>query len=53
MCGDPSITFPYLHREAIPDELLIAGGIVITGLTVSRWSNDRPCRAGPSPLFVF
>lgn len=35
MCGDPSITYPYLHQEAISDELLIAGGIVITGLTVS------------------
>lgn len=35
MCGDPSITYPYLHREAIPDELLITGGIIITGLTVS------------------
>ncbi|KAM4604414.1 phospholipid phosphatase 3-like [Polymixia lowei] len=33
ICGDTSITYPYLHREAIPDELLIAGGIVITGLT--------------------
>ncbi|XP_056136295.1 phospholipid phosphatase 3-like [Lampris incognitus] len=35
ICGDPSITYPYLHREAIPDELLIAGGIVITGLTIA------------------
>ncbi|XP_071401632.1 phospholipid phosphatase 3-like [Centroberyx affinis] len=35
MCGDPSITYPYLHREAIPDELLIAGGIIITGLTIA------------------
>lgn len=35
MCGDPSITYPYLHQEAISDELLIAGGIIITGLTVS------------------
>ncbi|XP_067353892.1 phospholipid phosphatase 3-like isoform X2 [Channa argus] len=33
MCGDPSITYPYLHREAIPDELLITGGIIITGVT--------------------
>ncbi|MEQ2202707.1 hypothetical protein XENOCAPTIV_013023 [Xenoophorus captivus] len=31
ICGDPSITYPYLHNEAIPDELLIAGGIFITG----------------------
>ncbi|GLD60839.1 phospholipid phosphatase 3-like protein [Lates japonicus] len=35
MCGDPSITYPYLHQEAIPDELLIAGGIIITGLTIA------------------
>lgn len=33
-CGDDSITYPYLEREAIPDTLLIAGGIAITGLTV-------------------
>lgn len=42
MCGDPSITYPYLPREAISDELLIAGGIIITGLTVSS----------PSPLIA-
>ncbi|XP_075903931.1 phospholipid phosphatase 3-like [Nelusetta ayraudi] len=35
MCGDPSITYPYLPREAISDELLIAGGIIITGLTIA------------------
>ncbi|XP_019215303.1 phospholipid phosphatase 3 isoform X2 [Oreochromis niloticus] len=35
ICGDPSITYPYLHREAIPDELLITGGIIITGLTIA------------------
>uniref|UniRef100_A0A672I100 Phosphatidic acid phosphatase type 2D n=1 Tax=Salarias fasciatus TaxID=181472 RepID=A0A672I100_SALFA len=35
VCGDPSITYPYLHREIIPDELLIAGGIIITGLTIA------------------
>ncbi|KAM8843669.1 phospholipid phosphatase 3-like [Synchiropus picturatus] len=35
MCGDPSITYPYLHREAISDELLILGGIIITGLTIA------------------
>lgn len=34
-CGDSTITYPYVVREAIPDSLLIAGGIVITGLTVS------------------
>ncbi|XP_037326866.1 phospholipid phosphatase 3-like isoform X2 [Pungitius pungitius] len=33
MCGDPSIAYPYVQREAIPDELLIAGGVIITGLT--------------------
>ncbi|KAL7826536.1 hypothetical protein AOLI_G00317450 [Acnodon oligacanthus] len=32
-CGDPTITYPYLENEAIPDSLLIAGGIIITGLT--------------------
>ncbi|XP_076004356.1 phospholipid phosphatase 3-like [Genypterus blacodes] len=35
MCGDPSITYPFHSTEAIPDELLIAGGIVITGLTIA------------------
>lgn len=35
MCGDLSITYPYLHQEVVSDELLIAGGIIITGLTVS------------------
>ncbi|XP_017281087.1 phospholipid phosphatase 3-like [Kryptolebias marmoratus] len=34
-CGDSSITYPYLHSEVIPDELLMAGGIVITGLTIA------------------
>ncbi|XP_030646797.1 phosphatidic acid phosphatase type 2D [Chanos chanos] len=34
-CGDPSITYPYLEKEAIPDTLLIAGGIIITGLTIA------------------
>ncbi|XP_017556025.1 phosphatidic acid phosphatase type 2D [Pygocentrus nattereri] len=34
-CGDPSITYPYLENEAIPDSLLIAGGIIITGLTIA------------------
>ncbi|XP_005801550.1 phospholipid phosphatase 3-like [Xiphophorus maculatus] len=34
-CGDDSITYPYLEREAIPDTLLIAGGIAITGLTIA------------------
>ncbi|KAM4749922.1 phospholipid phosphatase 3-like [Anableps anableps] len=35
ICGDPSITYPYLHSEAIPDKLLIAGGIIITGLAIA------------------
>ncbi|XP_008327658.1 phosphatidic acid phosphatase type 2D [Cynoglossus semilaevis] len=34
-CGDTSITYPYVEREAIPDSMLIAGGIVITGLTIA------------------
>ncbi|XP_054463983.1 phosphatidic acid phosphatase type 2D [Anoplopoma fimbria] len=34
-CGDSSITYPYVAREAIPDYLLIAGGIAITGLTIA------------------
>ncbi|XP_041634426.1 phosphatidic acid phosphatase type 2D [Cheilinus undulatus] len=34
-CGDSSITYPYIEREAIPDSLLIAGGIIITGLTIA------------------
>lgn len=44
MCGDLSITYPYLHQEAISDELLITGGIIITGLTVST-RLDHPCRS--------
>ncbi|KAF3700065.1 Phospholipid phosphatase 3 [Channa argus] len=34
-CGDSSITYPYVEREAIPDDLLIAGGIAITGLAIA------------------
>uniref|UniRef100_A0A3P9JXJ2 Phosphatidic acid phosphatase type 2D n=1 Tax=Oryzias latipes TaxID=8090 RepID=A0A3P9JXJ2_ORYLA len=34
-CGDSSITYPYLEKEAIPDTFLIAGGITITGLTIA------------------
>ncbi|XP_041812640.1 phosphatidic acid phosphatase type 2D [Chelmon rostratus] len=34
-CGDSSITYPYVESEAIPDSLLIAGGIAITGLTIA------------------
>ncbi|XP_059204007.1 phosphatidic acid phosphatase type 2D [Centropristis striata] len=34
-CGDSSITYPFVEREAIPDSLLIAGGIAITGITIA------------------
>ncbi|XP_054897631.1 phospholipid phosphatase 3-like [Poeciliopsis prolifica] len=34
-CGDPSITYPYLANEAISNKLLIAGGIIITGLAIA------------------
>ncbi|XP_030591103.1 phosphatidic acid phosphatase type 2D isoform X2 [Archocentrus centrarchus] len=34
-CGDPSITYPYVESEAIPDSLLIAGGIAITGVAIA------------------
>lgn len=34
-CGDTSITYPYVEREAIPDSLLIAGGIAITGIAIA------------------
>ncbi|XP_076000293.1 phosphatidic acid phosphatase type 2D [Genypterus blacodes] len=34
-CGDASITYPYLAVEAIPDILLITGGIAITGVTIA------------------
>ncbi|XP_051988120.1 phosphatidic acid phosphatase type 2D [Xyrauchen texanus] len=34
-CGDSSITYPYTESEAIPDSMLIAGGIIITGLTIA------------------
>uniref|UniRef100_A0A8B9JLC0 Phosphatidic acid phosphatase type 2D n=1 Tax=Astyanax mexicanus TaxID=7994 RepID=A0A8B9JLC0_ASTMX len=34
-CGDSSITYPYIESEAIPDVVLIAGGIAITGLTIA------------------
>lgn len=34
-CGDMSITYPYLEQEVIPDGLLVAGGILITGLTIA------------------
>ncbi|XP_049924837.1 phosphatidic acid phosphatase type 2D [Epinephelus moara] len=34
-CGDSSITYPFKKKEAIPDSLLIGGGIVITGLTIA------------------
>ncbi|KAM6971824.1 phospholipid phosphatase 3-like [Aplochiton taeniatus] len=35
MCGDPSITYPYRPTEVISDELLVAGGILITGLAIA------------------
>ncbi|XP_047220517.1 phospholipid phosphatase 3-like [Girardinichthys multiradiatus] len=35
ICGDPSITYPYLHNEAIPNGLLITGGIFITGFAIA------------------
>lgn len=34
-CGDSSITYPYVENEAIPDNLLIGGGIAITGLAIA------------------
>ncbi|XP_042360299.1 phospholipid phosphatase 3-like [Plectropomus leopardus] len=34
-CGDSSITYPHKDKEAIPDSLLIGGGIAITGLTIA------------------
>lgn len=34
LCGDASISYPYLPREAVPDEMLITGGVLITGLTI-------------------
>ncbi|KAJ7989618.1 hypothetical protein DPEC_G00306390 [Dallia pectoralis] len=40
-CGDTSITYPYLESEAINDGVLIAGGIVITGLTIALGESYR------------
>ncbi|KAK0136662.1 Phospholipid phosphatase 3 [Merluccius polli] len=34
ICGDPSITYPYIHQEVVSDTLLIGGGILITALTI-------------------
>ncbi|KAJ8345351.1 hypothetical protein SKAU_G00295440 [Synaphobranchus kaupii] len=34
-CGDPSIAYPHLKSEAIPDTVLIAGGLLITGLAIA------------------
>ncbi|XP_040918883.1 phosphatidic acid phosphatase type 2D [Toxotes jaculatrix] len=34
-CGDSSITYPYVESEAIPDSMLIAGGIAITGIAIA------------------
>ncbi|XP_029015945.1 phosphatidic acid phosphatase type 2D isoform X2 [Betta splendens] len=33
-CGDSSITYPFVETEAISDDVLIAGGAVITGLAI-------------------
>ncbi|KAM9818120.1 phospholipid phosphatase 3-like [Syngnathus typhle] len=35
ICGDSSIAYPHLQSEAIPDKLLIAGGLLITGLGIT------------------
>ncbi|XP_061889642.1 phospholipid phosphatase 3-like [Entelurus aequoreus] len=35
ICGDLSIAYPYLRSETIPDEVLIAAGILITGVTIA------------------
>ncbi|XP_036408800.1 phospholipid phosphatase 3-like [Megalops cyprinoides] len=34
-CGDPSIAYPLLKSESIPDSLLIGGGLLITGLAIA------------------
>ncbi|XP_035254422.1 phosphatidic acid phosphatase type 2D [Anguilla anguilla] len=34
-CGDPSIAYPLLKSEAIPDPVLIAGGLLITGVAIA------------------
>ncbi|XP_034044938.1 phospholipid phosphatase 3-like [Thalassophryne amazonica] len=34
-CGDRSIIYPYRQGEAIPDDILIAAGIVTTGLMIA------------------
>ncbi|XP_061081178.1 phosphatidic acid phosphatase type 2D [Conger conger] len=34
-CGDPSIAYPRLEREAISDTVLIMGGLLITGLAIA------------------
>ncbi|KAM4535583.1 phosphatidic acid phosphatase type 2D [Fundulus diaphanus] len=34
-CGDNSIAYPLWKSEAVPDTLLTAGGITITGLTIA------------------
>lgn len=52
-CGDTSITYPYLEREAIPDGMLIAGGIIITGLTVRKVQKLCSGAAADLPLTLF
>ncbi|KAL2086359.1 hypothetical protein ACEWY4_017418 [Coilia grayii] len=52
-CGDPSISYPLLQRELIPDGLLVAGGILITGLTIAVGECYRVrFRGVPSRAFV-
>lgn len=34
-CGDSTITYPHVDKEAISDSVLITGGIIITGLTIA------------------
>lgn len=50
MCGDTSITFPYLKQETISDKLLITGGIVITGLAVSSLNTSTLPYLSVSPV---
>ncbi|XP_077576030.1 phospholipid phosphatase 3-like isoform X1 [Stigmatopora nigra] len=43
VCGDSSITYPYQPLETISDSVLIVGGILITGLsiTLGEWYRVR------------
>ncbi|XP_057698614.1 phospholipid phosphatase 3-like isoform X2 [Corythoichthys intestinalis] len=42
-CGDTSITYPYKPSETVSDTLLIVGGILITGIsiTLGEWYRVR------------